>query len=80
MDTTLLPAAIVVVLVALAVWGLPALDRAVPVDDPAQAGGLDEALKTLTELPFGVALLGVVAVGLIAYGAFCFARARWPKL
>ena len=25
-------------------------------------------------------LLGVVAVGLIAYGAFCFARARWPKL
>ncbi|MFD6178181.1 MULTISPECIES: hypothetical protein [unclassified Isoptericola] len=35
---TLLPAAIVVVLVALAMWGLPALDRAVPVDDPAQAG------------------------------------------
>ncbi|MFD6134197.1 hypothetical protein [Isoptericola sp. NPDC056618] len=36
--TTLLPAAIVVLLVALAVWGLPALDRAVPVDDPARAG------------------------------------------
>lgn len=36
--TTLLPAAVVVVLVALAMWGLPALDRAVPVDDPAQAG------------------------------------------
>lgn len=35
---TLLPAAVVVVLVALAMWGLPALDRAVPVDDPAQAG------------------------------------------
>jgi Domain of Unknown Function (DUF1206) len=48
--------------------------------DPEQAGGLDEALKSLTELPFGVALLGAVAVGLIAYGAFCFARARWPKL
>ena len=48
--------------------------------DPQQAGGLDEALKTLTELPFGVVLLGVVAVGLIAYGVFCFARARWPKL
>lgn len=35
---TLLPAAPVVVLVALAMWGLPALDRNVPVDDPAQAG------------------------------------------
>ncbi|MFE5309763.1 hypothetical protein [Isoptericola sp. NPDC056578] len=35
---TLLPAAIVVVLVAVAMWGLPALDRSVPVDDPAKAG------------------------------------------
>ncbi|KQQ18959.1 hypothetical protein ASF48_16595 [Rathayibacter sp. Leaf299] len=48
--------------------------------DPEQAGGLDEALKSLTELPFGVFLLGFVAVGLIAYGVFCFARARWPRL
>ena len=35
---TLLPAAIVVVLVAVTMWGLPALDRRVPVDDPARAG------------------------------------------
>lgn len=48
--------------------------------DPEQAGGLDEALKSLIELPFGVFLLGFVAVGLIAYGVFCFARARWPRL
>jgi len=48
--------------------------------DPEQAGGLDEALKSLTELPFGVFLLGFVALGLIAYGVYCFARARWPRL
>ncbi|PPI41027.1 MULTISPECIES: DUF1206 domain-containing protein [unclassified Rathayibacter] len=48
--------------------------------DPEQAGGLDEALKSLVELPAGVLLLGFVAVGLIAYGLFCFARARWPRL
>lgn len=48
--------------------------------DPEKAGGLDEALKSLTELPFGVFLLGFVAIGLIAYGVFCFARARWPRL
>ncbi len=35
---TLLPAALVALLVALAMWGLPALDRSVPVDDPARAG------------------------------------------
>jgi type IV secretory pathway VirB2 component (pilin) len=65
--------------VVLGVLGILVIIAAV-THDPAQAGGLDEALKTLTELPFGVVLLGVVAVGLIAYGAFCFARARWPKL
>ncbi|MDY0911786.1 DUF1206 domain-containing protein [Rathayibacter festucae] len=65
--------------VVLGVLGILVIIAAV-THDPEQAGGLDEALKTLTELPFGVVLLGVVAVGLIAYGAFCFARARWPKL
>ncbi|MHA7862014.1 DUF1206 domain-containing protein [Tessaracoccus sp. Y36] len=43
--------------------------------DADEAGGLDGALKKLTELPYGSALLIVIAVGVIAYGIFCFARA-----
>ena len=39
-----------------------------------------ETAKSLVELPAGVFLLGFVAVGLIAYGLFCVARARWPRL
>ncbi|SMH49661.1 protein of unknown function [Rathayibacter oskolensis] len=65
--------------IVLAVLGVLIVVAAVQ-HDPEQAGGLDEALKTVVELPFGVALLGLVAVGLIAYGVFCFARARWPRL
>jgi hypothetical protein len=38
--------------------------------DPAQAGGLDEALQALASQPTGPALLGVVAVGLVAYGIY----------
>lgn len=65
--------------VVLAVLGVLVILAAVQ-HDPSQAGGLDEALKSLVELPFGVPLLSGVAVGLIAYGVFCFARARWPRL
>jgi hypothetical protein len=65
--------------IVLAVLGVLLVIAAV-THDPEQAGGLDEALTTLTELPGGVLLLGFVAVGLIAYGLFCFARARWPRL
>ncbi|GAA1995784.1 DUF1206 domain-containing protein [Amycolatopsis minnesotensis] len=43
--------------------------------DANQAGGLDAALKTLAAQPFGVVLLTVVALGLAAFGAYCFAAA-----
>ena len=48
--------------------------------DPSEATGLDGALKSLADLPFGVVLLVVVALGLIAYGVYCFARARFARL
>jgi len=41
-----------------------------------KSGGLDEALKTVLEQPFGPILLGIIAVGIACYGLFCFARAR----
>jgi hypothetical protein len=43
---------------------------------PKEAGGLDQALRTLLEAPFGKVLLTVVALGLAAYGVYSFARAR----
>ncbi|WP_290059607.1 DUF1206 domain-containing protein [Amycolatopsis solani] len=43
--------------------------------DPNKAGGLDAALKTLAAQPFGVVLLTVVALGLAAFGAYCFGAA-----
>lgn len=45
--------------------------------DPDEAGGLDEALKTLQEQPFGPWVLTVIAVGIAAFGIYCFGRARY---
>ncbi|GAA5119919.1 DUF1206 domain-containing protein [Alloalcanivorax gelatiniphagus] len=44
--------------------------------DPKKSGGLDQALKTVLEQPFGQVLLVAIAIGIAAYGAFCFARAK----
>ncbi|MEI5582754.1 MULTISPECIES: DUF1206 domain-containing protein [unclassified Agromyces] len=48
--------------------------------DPEAAGGLDAALKSLAALPFGVFILWLVGLGLVLYGVFCFARARYAKM
>jgi hypothetical protein len=47
--------------------------------DPSKARGLDGALHTVLELPFGPILLTLVAVGIAAFGAFLFVRARYPE-
>jgi len=44
--------------------------------DPKKSGGLDQALQTVLEQPFGQALLTAIAIGIGAYGVFCFARAK----
>ena len=43
--------------------------------DPARAGGLDAALRTLGSTLPGAWLLAVVAVGFAAFGLFCIADA-----
>jgi hypothetical protein len=45
--------------------------------NPGKAVGLDGALLELTRQPFGQLLLGIVALGLIAYGIFSFVEARY---
>jgi hypothetical protein len=47
--------------------------------DPSKAQGLDGAMRTILEAPFGRILLTLVAIGIAAFGAFLFARARYPE-
>lgn len=47
---------------------------------PGKATGLDGALRTLRGGPFGSWLLSAVALGLAAYGLYCFARSRYTKV
>ncbi|MEO6201117.1 MAG: DUF1206 domain-containing protein, partial [Cryobacterium sp.] len=65
--------------IALGVVGILFL-LAAYTTDPAKATGLDGALKSLVGLPFGPVILIGVGVGLIAFGAYSFARARFARL
>jgi hypothetical protein len=47
--------------------------------DPEKARGLDGALRTVLEAPFGKVLLTLVALGIAAFGVFSFFRARFPE-
>ena len=47
--------------------------------DPKKAGGMDAALHTLRDQPFGPYLLTLMALGLACFGLFCFAWSRHPK-
>ncbi|MEQ4520914.1 DUF1206 domain-containing protein [Pseudarthrobacter sp. B907] len=47
--------------------------------DPSKSTGLDGGLKTLGSQPYGVFLLAAVAAGLVAYGLYSMARARYGK-
>ena len=47
--------------------------------DPSGSSGFDGGLRTILDAPFGRVLLTLVAVGIAAFGAFCFVRARYPE-
>ncbi|MDT0166765.1 DUF1206 domain-containing protein [Actinotalea sp. AC32] len=47
--------------------------------DPERAQGLDGALMTLREAPFGKVLLALVALGFVAFGVYSFARAKYAR-
>ena len=48
--------------------------------DPDRASGLDGALRSITDLPFGEPLLWLVGVGLAIYGVFSIVRARFAHM
>ncbi|MDX6238774.1 MAG: hypothetical protein QOG10_3589 [Kribbellaceae bacterium] len=47
--------------------------------EPAKAGGLDTALRTLKQQPYGSVLLTVMALGLACFGIYCFSWSRHAK-
>ena len=48
--------------------------------DPSETRGLGEALESLQHQPLGSYMLGTIAVGLLLYGAFMFAVARYRRI
>lgn len=48
--------------------------------DPNQARGLDGALQALAQQPYGSWLLGIVALGLVAYGIHMGVQARYRRI
>ena len=46
----------------------------------SEASGLDGALKSLRDEPFGTVVLVVIAIGFAAYGLYSFARARYARV
>lgn len=48
--------------------------------DPSEARGLPGALEALARQPYGPWLLGLVALGLICFGAYSFLQARYRRI
>jgi hypothetical protein len=56
------------------------LARAALQRDPSEAGGVADALRELAHQPYAPILLGGVALGLAAYGAYQLALSRWAAV
>ncbi len=65
--------------VIFALVGILVIDAAVTFD-PSKAGGLDKALLTLRNQPFGEILLVLAALGLAIFGVYGLCEARWRKV
>jgi len=48
--------------------------------DSKEARGLDGSLLEVAQQPYGEVLLAAVAVGLVAYGLYCFVQARYRRI
>ena len=62
-----------------ALAGILVIEAAVTYQ-PAKAGGIDKALLTLRNQPFGEFLLILAALGLIIFGVYSLCEARWRRV
>jgi len=65
--------------VVFALAGVLVIEAAI-THDAAKSGGIDKALLTLRNQPFGVVLLAVAALGLVIFGVYGLCEARWRKV
>ena len=65
--------------VVIGLAGVGVIDAAITFK-PSKAGGLDKALLTLRNQPFGEVLLIIAALGLITFGVYGLCEARWRKV
>jgi hypothetical protein len=56
------------------------LVRAAYQYDPKEAVGLDGALSEILQADYGTLLLGLVAAGLVAFGIYSLAEARYREV
>jgi hypothetical protein len=65
--------------VVFALVGILVIDAAATYS-PSKAGGVDKALLTLRNQPFGEFLLILAALGLIIFGIYGLCEARWRRV
>jgi type IV secretory pathway VirB2 component (pilin) len=65
--------------VVFALAGILVIDAAV-THNAAKSGGVDTALLTLRDQPFGRVLLILAALGLVIFGVYGLCEARWRKV
>jgi hypothetical protein len=63
------------------VYGIPGLLLVLAAlrFDPARPTGLDAGLQVVADQPYGPVVIVVPALGLVAFGVYCFFDARYRK-
>jgi type IV secretory pathway VirB2 component (pilin) len=62
-----------------ALVGVLVVDAAI-THQASKSGGIDKALLTLRDQPFGPFLMLVAALGLVVFGVYGLCEARWRKV
>lgn len=65
--------------VVFALVGVLVIDAAI-THTASKSGGIDKALLTLRDQPFGVVLMLAAAIGLLIFGVYGLCEARWRKV
>ena len=65
--------------VVFALVGVLVVDAAI-THKASESGGIDKALLTLRDQPFGVFLMLLAALGLVVFGVYGLCEARWRKV
>ena len=48
--------------------------------DPAKAGGVDQAFRTLLQQPFGTVLVVLLGASLVIFGVYGLTEAAWRRV